>query len=48
MKEARTAVERLHRIDPSLRTSNLKNALFFRRPEDIAKLVKGLQTAGLP
>jgi tetratricopeptide (TPR) repeat protein len=48
MKEAKTAVERLRRIDPFLRTSNLKNALFFRRPEDIAKLVEGLQTAGLP
>ena len=48
MKEAKTAIERLRRIDPSLRTSNLKNALFFRRPEDIAKLVEGLQTAGLP
>jgi TolB-like protein/class 3 adenylate cyclase len=48
MKEARTALERLRQIDPSLRISNLKNALFFRRPEDIAKLAEGLEIAGLP
>jgi hypothetical protein len=47
MKEAKT-VERVRQIDPSLRTSNLMNALFFRRPEDIAKLVEGLQKVGLP
>jgi TolB-like protein/tetratricopeptide (TPR) repeat protein len=48
MKEAKTALERLRQIDPSLRTSNLKNTLFFRRQEDIAKLAEGLQKAGLP
>jgi TolB-like protein/class 3 adenylate cyclase/tetratricopeptide (TPR) repeat protein len=47
MNEAKIALERLRRIDPSLRTSNLKNALFFRRPEDMAKLTEGLQKAGL-
>jgi hypothetical protein len=48
MKDAKIALEQLRQIDPSLRTSNLKKALFFRRPEDIAKLVEGLQKAGLP
>jgi tetratricopeptide (TPR) repeat protein len=48
MKEAKTALERLRQIDPALRTSNLKSALFFRRPQDIARLVEGLQKAGLP
>jgi len=48
MKEAKTALERLRQIDPSLRVSNFKNSLFFRRPEDIAKLAEGLEKAGLP
>jgi adenylate cyclase len=48
MKEAKTALERLRQIDPSLRVSNLKNSLFFRRPKDIAKLEEGLKKAGLP
>jgi tetratricopeptide (TPR) repeat protein len=48
MKEAKTALERLRQIDPSLRISNFKNSPFFRRPEDIAKLAEGLEKAGLP
>jgi tetratricopeptide (TPR) repeat protein len=48
MKEAKTALERLRQIDPSLRTSNLKKTIFLNRQEDIAKLAEGLQKAGLP
>jgi tetratricopeptide (TPR) repeat protein len=46
--EARQAMDRLRRLDPALRLSNLKNWLPFQRPEAIANLAEGLRRAGLP
>jgi adenylate cyclase len=48
LKEAKQAMERLRQIDPSLRISNLKDTLPFRRSEDIAIYAEGLRKAGLP
>ena len=47
-KEAQEAVERLRRIDPARRISNLKDWYPLRRPEDVATYVEGLRRAGLP
>ena len=46
LDEARLAVERLRRLDPPLRVSNLKVRLPFRRPEDLANFEE--RKAGLP
>jgi TolB-like protein len=46
--EARQAMERLRRLDPALRTSNLTDWLPIRRPQDLALFSDGLRRAGLP
>jgi TolB-like protein len=46
--EARRAMDDLHRLDPALRISSLKNWLSIRRPEDLAVFADGLRRAGLP
>ncbi|MBL8705954.1 MAG: winged helix-turn-helix domain-containing protein [Rhodospirillales bacterium] len=48
MEQARSAIERLRRIDPNLRISNLRNVLGPYRPDDVAKYQEGLRRAGLP
>ena len=49
LEEARNARERLQRLDPALRISNLEDELGpYDRPEDIALYVEGLRAAGLP
>jgi len=48
LDEARKAMERLRRIDPALRISNLKDRLPFRRPQDFGRYAEGLRKAGLP
>jgi adenylate cyclase len=46
---ARTAVERLLKIDPLRRLSNLTDVLGpYQRPEDRARYAEGLRQAGLP
>lgn len=47
-EEAGRAMERLRRIDPTLRVSNLKDRHPIRRPADLARLADGLRMAGLP
>ena len=47
-KEARPGIERLRRIDPTLRLSNLEGWFVFFRPQDSAIVVDGLRKAGLP
>src|SRR5262249_3613952 len=47
--EGRKIGARLLQLDPALRTSNLSDRLGpYRRPEDIARLIDGLQKAGVP
>jgi len=46
--DALAAMERLRRIDPALRASNLKDWYPLRRPEDLARYADGLRKAGLP
>ena len=41
-------MERLRRLDPALRISNLPESFPIRRPEDLARLADGLRRAGLP
>jgi tetratricopeptide (TPR) repeat protein len=48
MEEARQGMERVRRIDPALRLSNLKNWYPIRRAQDLARLAEGLRKAGLP
>lgn len=48
LAEAGTAVTRLCQLEPTLRASNLKDLIPFRRSEDLAKLAEGLRKAGLP
>jgi len=45
---ARIAMSRALECNPGLRASNLGELIPFRRPEDLAKLVRGLRAAGLP
>jgi len=47
MEEGR-AMERLRQIDPTLRTSNLKDRHPIRQPADLARIADGLRKAGLP
>ena len=47
-EQAREAVTRLRALDPTLRVSNLKNALGPYRPEHLAKYEEGLRRARLP
>jgi tetratricopeptide (TPR) repeat protein len=46
--EARKAVERLLRLNPSLRVADTFVTRRIRRPEDIARWTDGLRQAGLP
>jgi TolB-like protein/DNA-binding SARP family transcriptional activator/Tfp pilus assembly protein PilF len=49
LEEARNARERLQKLDPALRISNLEDELGpYDRPGDIALYVEGLRAAGLP
>jgi Flp pilus assembly protein TadD len=48
MDEARRALQRLRRLDPTLRISNVEDWVVLRRPEDLATFVEGLRSAGLP
>ena len=48
LSQARNAIERLRRVDPMLRVSNLQNVLGPYRPDDLAKYEEGLRMAGLP
>jgi adenylate cyclase len=49
MEEAKRVSATLNRLYPTLRVSNLKNALGpYRRPEDLARYEEGLRKAGLP
>jgi TolB-like protein len=48
MDEARHTIERVRRIDASLRISNVEGWVVLRRPEDLATFVEGLRRAGLP
>jgi TolB-like protein/class 3 adenylate cyclase/tetratricopeptide (TPR) repeat protein len=43
-----TSVARLRELEPTLRISNLKNQIPYRRPEDLARFADGLRKAGLP
>jgi hypothetical protein len=45
--KARKAVERLSHHHPALRIANLSERFPLRRPEDLARFVKGLRAAGL-
>jgi DNA-binding SARP family transcriptional activator len=49
LEEARNARERLQKLDPKLRISNLGDELGpYHRPQDIVRYVEGLRKAGLP
>jgi TolB-like protein/Tfp pilus assembly protein PilF len=49
LEEARNARERLQKLDPKLRISNLEDELGpYHRPQDIVRYVEGLREAGLP
>jgi TolB-like protein/DNA-binding SARP family transcriptional activator/Tfp pilus assembly protein PilF len=49
LKEAGNARRRLQKLDPKLRISNLEDELGpYARPEDIARYMEGLRSAGLP
>ena len=45
--EAKTALARVHKIDPTLRVSNLKDFYPLRRAVDLDRLKEGLRRAGL-
>ncbi|MNQ34488.1 Transcriptional regulator HilA [compost metagenome] len=48
MEKANLAMQRLQKLDPSLRLCTLKDWLPIQRPEDFARFVDGLRLAGLP
>jgi TolB-like protein/DNA-binding SARP family transcriptional activator/Tfp pilus assembly protein PilF len=49
LEEAKSARERLQKLDPKLRISNLAEELGpYDRPDDIARYSEGLRVAGLP
>jgi TolB-like protein/DNA-binding SARP family transcriptional activator len=49
LEEARDAGERLQKLDPALRISNLEDELGpYHRPDFIARYAEGLRAAGLP
>jgi TolB-like protein len=48
MDKADVAMQRLQKLDPSLRLGTLKDWLPIQRPEDFARFVDGLRLAGLP
>jgi hypothetical protein len=41
-------VARLRQLEPTLRISNLRDQIPYRRPEDLARFADGLRKAGLP
>jgi TolB-like protein/class 3 adenylate cyclase len=43
-----TSVARLRELEPTLRISNLRNQIPYRRPEDLARFADGLRKAALP
>ena len=43
-----TTVARLRQLEPTLRISNLRDQIPYRRPEDLARFADGLRKAGLP
>ncbi|KRB01832.1 MULTISPECIES: winged helix-turn-helix domain-containing tetratricopeptide repeat protein [Pseudomonas] len=47
-EKANLAMQRLQKLDPSLRLCTLKGWLPIQRPEDFARFVDGLRLAGLP
>jgi TolB-like protein len=47
MEKARDAVQRLREYNPTLRISNVKEWLPWRRPEDFARWTEGLRKSGL-
>jgi tetratricopeptide (TPR) repeat protein len=48
MEEAEKMVQQLLRLNPTLRISDLKDVYPFHRPQDLANLIEGLRTAGMP
>jgi hypothetical protein len=48
MEKARPAMERMRKIDPTLRVSNFRQLIPLRRAQDAAILVEGMRRAGLP
>jgi hypothetical protein len=49
LEEARHTRERLQKLDPKLRLSNLADELGpYARPEDVSRYMDGLRAAGLP
>jgi tetratricopeptide (TPR) repeat protein len=48
LDQAHKAMARLREIDPTLRVSDLRHLVPFRRPEDLARYEEGLRKAGLP
>jgi hypothetical protein len=48
LEAARTAMQRLRQMDPSLRVCNLKDLTPLCRPEDMARYQEGMRKAGLP
>jgi TolB-like protein len=48
LDQAQKAVARLREIDPTLRVSDLRHMLPFRRPDDLTRYEEGLRKAGLP
>jgi len=43
-----TSAAHLRELEPTLRISNLRNQIPYRRPEDLARFADGLREAGLP
>jgi len=48
LDRAHKAMARLREIEPTLRVSDLRHTVPFRRPEDLARFEEGLRKAGLP
>jgi len=46
--QAQKAMARLREMDPTLRVSDLRQMVPFRRPQDLARFEEGLRKAGLP
>ena len=47
-EEAQKAMARLRLVDPTLRSSNLKDVVPLRQSEDYIRFAEGLKQAGLP
>ena len=48
VEEAEKMMQQLLRLNPTLRISDLKDVYPFHRPKDLANLIEGLRTAGMP